>query len=142
MQKELKVNFTLEQIKQVVIEQDTFTVVPDYALTYLNARSGRNNTIVIPFDVIKIARRGEIKAYDYNYYLKADDRSTREIWLQKGDDKPVEFYFAGAEKVKILNLLKDKPAVYKKWRSIKNSELRSVAKNNIYQLVDDYNSAP
>jgi hypothetical protein len=65
-----------------------------------------------------------------------------EYWLVKGNGKPVLYDFQGSNKIKMMNLLKDKPEVYKKWNYSKNRDLAKYIKKNTYQMIDDYNSAP
>jgi hypothetical protein len=79
---------------------------------------------------------------EYMYYFAASRYQVPEYWLVKGNGKPVLYDFQGSNKIKMMNLLKDKPEVYKKWNYSKNRDLAKYIKKNTYQMIDDYNSAP
>jgi hypothetical protein len=130
----------LSNIKKIVIEKDTFIVVKDYLFQY--EAFGSASETIVPYDFIEMVRYGKIEVFEHHYCVRGFNTNIKDAWLQKGDKGPVKYFTTTTEgREKVLELLKDKPAIIDKWQNMKRRELMKYMNSNPYQMIDDYNSA-
>lgn len=126
-----------DQIQKVVIGLDTFIRIPG-RVVILNNSFGKDLEKELEFDMLHIEISGKMK-YCKGYWYSISGRFDKEVIIDRNRNKhEINCYYKNLDecKEKILNLIKDNPKVYDKW---KDKSVRVLYKN-LDDIVVDYNT--